>query len=813
MSKAVLVAAAFIMLALSGPVAARPYRVDDLLRTEDFGAIAFDPAGRWLVFERLEPFVAMSRFDMLARASVLRARLYRVDLHASWRAVPVLADPRPGTISYGFSTGGHRLAIGRLSGDQWQLGIVTMATGNVRWFDLSPDYNPFQTTLRWLSDDRLVTIVSADGARPVWLRTDSLPADRLPARWAATRSGDSAAVTVIGSGRFRAAGEQAPESRLMLVDAAAGTATRLASGRFLGLEIAPDHHAVALIERGDAAPLPRDRSVSQIDLPDRQGAAIYDLGHRTLWRPCTDCDILGAPRWAPDSHRLAFFARRYGEDWPDAALFTVDPVRRSLNRVDGCGVSVPIGEYPDGTTRAGFAWRGQDLLLFGRQGAPGRRADWYILPTRGRAEALTAALPDVSATLAAIPGCATAMNARDGLWCLDGRRPRLMFGPDVHVAGGLATGWHLSSGRVIVAGSILPGRSIMIGAANRVERIDGSNGGRLLVVRTVAENGGKALILASPERSAVIASANLHLRDIDPARAIPLPHHLPDGRDVASWLFLPPHVAGGAKLGLVVIPYPGQAYGDEPPAGFGPATARFQASAQILAGHGYAVLLPSLPDSSDAPGTALDFSGGVDRAVDAAIATGAVDPDRIALWGHSYGAYAVATIATRTCRYAAAIASAGIYDLGAVPGIFAPTLRLAPELGIPIGLQFAWAETGQGHLGGPPWADPAHYVSASPAYHADQIMTPMLIIAADRDVAPLQQAEQLFSALFRQNKDAELITYWGEGHAVGSPANVRDLYARVFTWLDQILPLPRTAACRSTESHPGGPAKRVPNAP
>jgi hypothetical protein len=183
------VAAAFIMLALGVPITARPYSVDDLLRTEDFGAVAFDPKGRWLVFERLEPFLAMSRFDMLARSSVLRSRLYRVDLDAPWLAVPLLSDPRPGTISYGFSTSGSRLAIGRLLGDRWQLGIVTMATGAVRWFDLSPDYSPFQTTLRWVSDDRLITIVNPDGERPWWLRTDSLPADRLPARWAATRSG------------------------------------------------------------------------------------------------------------------------------------------------------------------------------------------------------------------------------------------------------------------------------------------------------------------------------------------------------------------------------------------------------------------------------------------------------------------------------------------------------------------------------------------------------------------------------------------------------------------------------------------------
>ena len=170
-------------------------------------------------------------------------------------------------------------------------------------------------------------------------------------------------------------------------------------------------------------------------------------------------------------------------------------------------------------------------------------------------------------------------------------------------------------------------------------------------------------------------------------------------------------------------------------------------------------------------------------------------------------------IATRSCRYASVIASAGVYDLGAVPGIFGPTLRLAPERAVPIGLQFAWAETGQAKLAVPPWLDPQAYVAASPVYRAGGITTRMLIIAADRDPSPLQQAEQLFSALFRQNKDAQLVTYWGEGHVVGSPANLRDLYDRVFTWLDETMKRPRRPVCGAPASLPSGLARRAPNVP
>ena len=39
------------------------------------------------------------------------------------------------------------------------------------------------------------------------------------------------------------------------------------------------------------------------------------------------------------------------------------------------------------------------------------------------------------------------------------------------------------------------------------------------------------------------------------------------------------------------------------------------------------------------------------------------------------------------------------------------------------------------------------------------------------------------TALYRQRKDAALLTYWGEGHTFASPANIRDLYASILDWL------------------------------
>lgn len=273
-------AAALLLLVQNAPARARNFSVNDLLHSENIGAVSFDPSGRWLVFQRLAPFVDMSRFDMIGRARELRSQLYRVDLDAPWHTVPLLPGSRPGTVAYGFSPSGDRLAVGHLSGDKWQLGIVTMSNGAVRWFDLAPDYSPFHTSVRWVSDRRIIAIVDPNGKRPWWLRTDSLPTDTLPTRWAATRSGSTPAVTAIGSGRFRSVDEIAPENRLMLVDAISGETRTLASGHFLSMALGPDRLHIALIEQGPTASLPLDRPVSQIDWPFRRLLSIYDLGIR-----------------------------------------------------------------------------------------------------------------------------------------------------------------------------------------------------------------------------------------------------------------------------------------------------------------------------------------------------------------------------------------------------------------------------------------------------------------------------------------------------------------------------------------------------
>ncbi|MNS81542.1 Prolyl oligopeptidase family protein [compost metagenome] len=94
-----------------------------------------------------------------------------------------------------------------------------------------------------------------------------------------------------------------------------------------------------------------------------------------------------------------------------------------------------------------------------------------------------------------------------------------------------------------------------------------------------------------------------------------------------------------------------------------------------------------------------------------------------------------------------------------------------------------WGETGQASIGDFALS-PQAYVEASPLYKAGAIRTPALLIESDLDT-PRMGA--LFSALYRRDREAGLVTYYGEGHTYFSPGNLRDLHGRILDWLARYL--------------------------
>ena len=274
---------------------------------------------------------------------------------------------------------------------------------------------------------------------------------------------------------------------------------------------------------------------------------------------------------------------------------------------------------------------------------------------------------------------------------------------------------------------------------------------------------------------------NPGLEAVDFAQA----HLLPTGEPTQNHVLLTPAgSAPGERAPLVVIPYPGLAH-DQPPEPYGRGVGRFSANPEILAAAGFAVLLPALPRPRGEPGAGL--ADQILAAVNQAAGTGLVDSERLGLVGHSFGGYASLMAAAQSRRFRSVIASSAPADLAAVYGSFDPHLETRPGDGVNLNANYGWSELGQAGLRVPPWRDPDLYRRNSPYFLADQISAPVMLIHGDGDFVRLSQAQQMFSALYRQGKDAELITYFGEGHIVSSPANLKDMYRRMIGWLERTL--------------------------
>jgi dipeptidyl aminopeptidase/acylaminoacyl peptidase len=261
-----------------------------------------------------------------------------------------------------------------------------------------------------------------------------------------------------------------------------------------------------------------------------------------------------------------------------------------------------------------------------------------------------------------------------------------------------------------------------------------------------------------------------------------------DGREIQSWL-LP---AGDGRQPTVVEIHggPHTLYGWAPMLEF-----------QVLAAAGISVLYGN-PRGSEGYGLAFneanlgDWGEGPMRdviaTVDAAVADGLVDPDRLGVTGGSYGGYLTAWIIAHDERFRAAVACRSVTDL--------TMLMLTGDLG---GTDWARYE-----LGAYAWEDPERYRAMSPLTYASAIKTPLLIQHAEEDLrTTLGQAEALFSVLRRLRRPVRLMRVPGESHELtraGTPFRRIENLVQIRDWFVHFLvkgrqglpPVPRTRHAR-----------------
>lgn len=168
-----------------------------------------------------------------------------------------------------------------------------------------------------------------------------------------------------------------------------------------------------------------------------------------------------------------------------------------------------------------------------------------------------------------------------------------------------------------------------------------------------------------------------------------------------------------------------------------------------------------------------EFSDLVDG-IDALIAAGLVDADRVGITGGSYGGYASAWAATYYSeRFAAAVMNVGLSDKIAMFG----TSDIPQELYLV-------------HYRTWPWENWELFREASPIYYADQAQTPILILHGDADprVHPTQSMILYrFLKLQENPPPLRLVLYPGEGHGNRRAASRWDYSLRLMRWMDHYL--------------------------
>lgn len=775
--------AALCLAANAMPVCARPFTVEDLLAAEEFGQMAFTPDGRRLVFERQVPFKEAGPFEYDAYPPLRRSRIYVADVGSS--APPrLLLTPGPGEghTAGPISPSGRYMAVLRLKGRDWEAGVVTLASGEVRWLGVIPELAQLGQTVAWRSDHELV--IAARSSIPLRLRAGWQAHETLQAQWAAAARGELALTEVSSLGAY--AGQTAPTGALVLIDAPSGRTRTLIKGDFYDLQVSPDGREVAAMANLEAVtPDPAPRVVATPNR--RRNLFLVNLDKGTVSTPCADCDL--SPHlmaWSPNALEVLVHGRRQGQAWSQARLMRLTP--NSAGPVASGDLELALGRTSEGHVIPRASWLGGAPIALMARG--GGRADWYQLNADGPLN-LTAAMPGPpGARLLANDGQAIFAASAGAVWRVTPSGAALLASSAAPLG---VQGLSLSSReRQNVAPSIgwfrarHGERPALASTGGQVAPL--TSDGR--AIQTIAQasasasivanaGGGLDLLLTASERRTLM-SLNRDFSAIDFASVREIRGKAPSGDPLTHYLLLPPKPRSTLPP-LIVVPYPGlDAY--PPPRPYGGGTGRFPTNAELMAAAGYAVLVPALPRPKKIePGEGL--ADQILEAVDLAAAqAGGFDPAHPILWGQSFGGYTVLMAATQSDRFAAVIASAAPSNLSSVRGVFDPHGEARPQDGLsafPLG----WSEDGQAGLGASPWEAPDLYVRNSPVFQAGHIASPVLLIHGDIDFVRLSQAQEMFSALARQAKDVTLITAHGEGHIIATPGNLREIYSRAFRWL------------------------------
>ena len=184
---------------------------------------------------------------------------------------------------------------------------------------------------------------------------------------------------------------------------------------------------------------------------------------------------------------------------------------------------------------------------------------------------------------------------------------------------------------------------------------------------------------------------------------------------------------------------------------------------EVLVTQGYAVVKPDLAIVGTNDQYVAELQRSAKAAVDECVKRGFTDRDRIAVAGHSYGAFSTVNCLAHTKLFRAGWASDGAYNRTLTPFTFQAETRNL-------------------------WEARDTYLGMSPFLYANQIDVPLLLMHNQDDTNvgtnPIQ-SQRLFEALNGLGKITQLIEYPYEDHGPAAKETVLDYWARALDWIDR----------------------------
>ena len=244
-----------------------------------------------------------------------------------------------------------------------------------------------------------------------------------------------------------------------------------------------------------------------------------------------------------------------------------------------------------------------------------------------------------------------------------------------------------------------------------------------------------------------------------------------DGVSLSATLYLPADYEEGTRLPLLLWAYPIE-FNDPATAGqVGSSPWRFTrisgSSHLALLTQGYAILdgatIPVIGDPETMNDTFVEqIVAAAAAAIAKAAELGVCDPERVAVAGHSYGAFMTANLLAHSDLFRAGIARSGAYNRTLTPFGFQAERRTL-------------------------WEAPEAYFRVSPFFHAEEIDEPILLIHGEIDsnsgTFPMQ-SERLFQAIKGNGGTARLVMLPSESHGYRARESVLHVLAEMIDWLD-----------------------------